>query len=417
VPASRRVSEECRRAAVAVDGEATRQALARGLADAGCEIVGLGSDMAAVAAERADVIFAEPRDLLHHGGSVGIPSARLISIATPGEASEVTPPAGEERRQSLFRPLISRDVTKLLTDFEQARPAAILEQSQGSAPAYLRPHLRVLVADDSPVNLEVTKEVLTLLGAKCALVADGAEALAAFRRKKFDLVLMDGSMPVIDGFEATRQIRCHEERTGAARTPVIALTAHTDASAPWQAAGMDDHLLKPITIRSLSRCLERWAPAPSDNGTDVDAEQNSNPLTSEAPRALSEAEALDPEILAGFRELGKGTDAVLVKLLTLFLSHAPSRRRALDDALAAGDLELVAVEAHALKSPSRNIGALALAQHCEAVEARARDRDHSILADPVLDALAIEYRRAVQAVDRLTEKDSKMMPALSSDPA
>jgi HPt (histidine-containing phosphotransfer) domain-containing protein len=201
---------------------------------------------------------------------------------------------------------------------------------------------------------------------------------------------------------------------------VIALTAHTDASAPWQAAGMDDHLLKPITIRSLSRCIERWAPAPSDNDRDLDAEQISDPLTSGRARGSSEAEPLDADILAGFRELGKGTDAVLARLLKLFMSHAPSRRRALDDALAAGDLELVATEAHALKSPSRNIGALALAQHCETVEARARHGDRSILADPVLDALALEYRRVLQEIDRLTAKDwdsASAMPALSSDAA
>ncbi len=416
LPAGRQTSGERRRAVIAVDGEATRQALARGLADAGYEIVGLSSDTAAGAAKRADVVFAEHRDVLHHGDSAGIPSARLISIATPGEASEL-----DERRQNLTRPLISRDVTSLLADAGQARPAALPEQSQGTEPlAYLRPHLRVLVADDSPVNLEVTKEVLTLLGATCSLVADGAEAVAAFRREKFDLVLMDGSMPVMDGFAATRAIRRHEETTGAARTPVIALTAHTDASAPWQAAGMDDHLLKPITIQSLSRCLGRWAPAPSDNDTDINAEQNSRPLTSGTPRAPSEAEPLDADILAGFRELGKGSDAVLVKLLGLFMSHAPSRRRALDDALAAGDLELVAVEAHALKSPSRNIGALALAQHCETVEARARQGDRSILIDPVLDALSTEYRRVVQAIARLKTKDSdsaSAMPALSSDAA
>jgi two-component system sensor histidine kinase BarA len=413
LPARRQASAECRRAAIAVEGEATRQALARGLAQAGYEIVGFASDVAAIAAEGVDVVFAEHRDLLQHRGSAGIASARVISIATPGEASEE-----KERPQCLIRPLISRDVTSLLTDIEQARPAAVPEQSQRSEPpASLRLNLRVLVADDSPVNLEVTKEVLTLLGAKCSLVADGAEALAAFRKEKFDLVLMDGSMPVLDGFQATRQIRRHEERTGAARTPVIALTAHIDASAPWQAAGMDDHLLKPITIRSLSRCLDRWAPAPSANCTDIDAAQNSDPLTSGSPRAPSEAEPLDAEILAGFRELGRGTDAVLVKLLTLFLSHAPSRRRALDDAVAAGDLELVAVEAHALKSPSRNIGALALAQHCETVEARARHGDHSILTDPVLDALAIEYRRVVRAIDRLTAKDLKMPPARASDAA
>jgi signal transduction histidine kinase/CheY-like chemotaxis protein len=409
---------EVRRAAIAVMGDATRQALARGLAEAGYEVVGFSSDLALIADVQADVVFVEHRVLLQHA-SANL-SARLISVATPAEASEESYPADDERMRSITRPVISRDVTRLLNEFEPALPRQILEARQDYANGPpLRPHLRVLVADDSAVNLEVTKEVLTLLGANCLLVADGAEAVAAFRDERFDLVLMDGSMPVKDGFEATREIRRHEAKTGAARTPVIALTAHADAGAPWRAADMDDHLLKPITIKSLSNCLERWVPASGHRASRV-IEAGPNLAASGTPRSKSDTDPLDPDILAGLRQLGKGTDALLVKLLGLFLSHAPAQRLALDNALAAGDLELVAIEAHALKSPSRNIGALALARHLEAVETRSRAGDRSILTDPVLDALATEYRRVLSALDRLTakqEEGASAQPIPSSDAA
>ena len=91
----------------------------------------------------------------------------------------------------------------------------------------------MLVADDSPVNREVAREVLTLLGVACTLVEDGAQAVEACRAGGFDIVLMDCNMPVLDGLAATREIRSHEQRTGAPRTPVIALTAHVGGAADF----------------------------------------------------------------------------------------------------------------------------------------------------------------------------------------
>ena len=116
--------------------------------------------------------------------------------------------------------------------------------------------MSVLVADDSAVNIEVAREALRRFRIEADIVFNGLEACEALESKGYDLVLMDGSMPELDGFEATRRIRAREAETGAPRTPVIALTAHVVGSAAeaWKDADMDGILHKPFTLKSLAEC-------------------------------------------------------------------------------------------------------------------------------------------------------------------
>jgi CheY-like chemotaxis protein len=119
---------------------------------------------------------------------------------------------------------------------------------------------RVLVAEDDPVNAEVTRATLLHYGIDVVLVPDGEQAVAEQARQPFDLILMDCQMPRMDGFEATRQIREGEKLRGAQRTPVVALTAHAMAGYRDEClqAGMDDYLAKPFEAAALRQMLGRW---------------------------------------------------------------------------------------------------------------------------------------------------------------
>lgn len=117
--------------------------------------------------------------------------------------------------------------------------------------------LRVLVAEDNPVNQRVALKMLSKLGCEGVVVENGAMALDAAQSGAFDLVLMDCQMPEMDGFEATRKIR---ELDRKARLPIVALTANAmqgDKNRCLE-AGMDDYLTKPINLASLSDALCRW---------------------------------------------------------------------------------------------------------------------------------------------------------------
>jgi signal transduction histidine kinase/CheY-like chemotaxis protein len=123
---------------------------------------------------------------------------------------------------------------------------------------------RILLAEDNNVNAEIACAMLYDLGCTVVRVADGEAALQRFGREHFDLVLMDCQMPLMDGFQATAQIRRLEEQrapgSSLQRIPIVALTANAYASDrdSCLVAGMDDHLGKPFRRGDLQAILERW---------------------------------------------------------------------------------------------------------------------------------------------------------------
>jgi signal transduction histidine kinase/CheY-like chemotaxis protein len=125
--------------------------------------------------------------------------------------------------------------------------------------------LRVLAAEDNPVNQLVLQTLLEQVGVDVVVVADGAEALGAWRRQDWDLILMDIQMPVMDGITASREIRREEAASGRPRTPIIALTANvmSEQVQTYRAGGMDEVVAKPIEVGRLIEAIEAvLAPAP-----------------------------------------------------------------------------------------------------------------------------------------------------------
>ena len=120
-----------------------------------------------------------------------------------------------------------------------------------------QPALRVLVADDHATNLVVVRLMLEQLGIEIVTVEDGAQAVEAVAQGRFDAVLMDMQMPVMDGLEATRRIRAAEAAGGRPRIPILMLTANASAEhrEAGRAAGADGHIAKPITIGGLTTAL------------------------------------------------------------------------------------------------------------------------------------------------------------------
>ena len=120
--------------------------------------------------------------------------------------------------------------------------------------------MRVLVAEDTEINRQLVRILLKKRGCIVDEVETGQLALAALARQRYDLVLMDCMMPVMDGYEATRLWRASEAATCAARTAVIALTASAIEGDRERclAAGMDDYLAKPFTASQFAAMIGRW---------------------------------------------------------------------------------------------------------------------------------------------------------------
>ena len=135
-------------------------------------------------------------------------------------------------------------------------PAAVARSIEDGASDGART-IRVLVADDHPVNRRVVEMILAQADVTLTSVEDGAEALQAVRDADYDLILMDMQMPVMDGLTATREIRLHEAVMGAARTPIVMLSANAlpEHIAAAEAAGADLHLAKPFDAAELLNLL------------------------------------------------------------------------------------------------------------------------------------------------------------------
>ncbi|WP_226637206.1 ATP-binding protein [Brevundimonas poindexterae] len=133
------------------------------------------------------------------------------------------------------------------------RVAAPVDEAPAAPMAESREGLNILVADDHPTNRKVVELILSQVGARMVLVENGQQAVDAYREDRFDIVLMDMQMPVMDGLTATREIRSIEASDGRERTPVVMLTANALAEhvAAAQAAGADRHLAKPFDAAEL----------------------------------------------------------------------------------------------------------------------------------------------------------------------
>ena len=305
-------------------------------------------------------------------GSRPASGGRILVVCPPDDPSGPEALRAGLADEVLGWPLVQAEWEPVLRALAEGRPFVRATHEARSAqadPPRFAP-ARVLVADDSAVNREVALEALARCGiTDVVTVEDGRAAMAAWRSGGFDLILMDGSMPILSGFDAAREIRRAESLTEETSIPIIALTAHVlgeDATA-WEAAGMDRILAKPFTLAQLYETLSAFLPAASDAPA-----LNADPPASDAVRG-SDAPAdrlLDLQTLAGLT--GMGGAPFFARVLNLYGRQAPAALADLRTAVADADPRATASAAHSLKSMSLNIGARALADHADAIEAGAR---------------------------------------------
>lgn len=253
--------------------------------------------------------------------------------------------------------------------------------------------VRILVAEDSPLNQQVALKQLEKLGYAADAVADGELALAAHARAAYDIILMDCQMPGISGYEATWQIRNHEQEKASAgdagkRVYIIAMTANTQADNREKciAAGMDGFINKPVQLAELEAALLH---ALAD------------------PAAAKEMDAIiDPVIIAGLRQLRTpGKPDPLAELIDLFVREAPTQLDTMCDAVAKNDMTSLTrtiSAAAALKGSAGNLGARNLAALCDEIELTAKTW---ILADakPLIDRAREEFGRVQVALERIKQ--------------
>ena len=226
---------------------------------------------------------------------------------------------------------------------------------------------RVLVAEDNLINQIVVGKLLQWFGVEVTMVVNGVRALEAVRSGQFDLVFMDCQMPLMDGLEATREIRQWEQTQGERQpVPIVALTANALAGdrERCMAAGMTDYLAKPILKAQLADALRRHLPPANMVLPEL--------VVAEPAPAYASAGALlafNPAQLAGLPPAADGSRSeVFFQILDVFSNTAPKALGEIKADLDSGDLESLLRRLHSMKGMSGQVGAAAMAEEARRQE-------------------------------------------------
>jgi PAS domain S-box-containing protein len=355
------------------DNETNRGILREVLAEAGIAIQEASGAEPAFAALRAGQAQGAPFDLViidaqmpdHDGFELAawvrvdpaLAGVRLCMLTSAGQRGDAQRCRELGIEGYLTKPISRFDLLEAVSlILGSEKPAGVADVVTRHTVRESRRQLKLLLAEDNPINQQVAAAMLRKRGHHVDVVGNGREAFDAVAREHYDVVLMDIQMPELDGLEATRAIRASPAGAG---LRIVAMTAHASAADKERclAAGMDDYLSKPFKARHLFTAVEGWTDPGAASATGSESATRSDPVD-----------------LAAFRESLRqaGVEESIGEILKTFVADAPSRLDALTTAFQAADPRAIERAAHAFKSAAVTIGAHRLAVLLQAVEVSAK---------------------------------------------
>jgi PAS domain S-box-containing protein len=261
----------------------------------------------------------------------------------------------------------------------------------------------VLLAEDNPFNQQVATEVLVQAGVRVALAHNGQEAVELAQRERFDCVLMDVRMPVMDGLQATRTIRAMHDM---ADIPIIGLTANVDekSRAECTDAGMTDFVGKPIEFEALFAVLDRYLGQLSPRTEETPPMNDApHPLDAEAANKVSPPDvAVEPAVdLESFARNMNLPLSELREFVDMFFETMNQTLSEVASALQRQDISAVSELGHSAKSVARTFGAKALGHLCAELE-QCRQPDALDKAQQLVARIQEEMNRVSRQLERAT---------------
>jgi len=225
--------------------------------------------------------------------------------------------------------------------------------------------LHILLAEDVMTNQKLASTLFKKRGHSIVIANNGKEAVEAFKKEPFDLVLMDIQMPVMDGLEATKIIRNSD--LSDPQIPIIAMTAHVMKGdrERFLAAGMNDYISKPLKVKEVFKVIEQFALRKTDK--DI----------------IDRKSAL---------ETAEGDEELLLELWEIFINEVPKIMEELKKAIDENKADLIQVHAHSLKSSAGHVGALSMKEIALELELAGRDKNFTEVPH-IYEKLAVEFEK------------------------
>jgi diguanylate cyclase (GGDEF)-like protein len=266
---------------------------------------------------------------------------------------------------------------------------------------------RILLAEDNIMNQEVMHEQMTILGYDIDIVENGLQAQEAAEESAYDLIFMDGHMPVMNGFKAAKAIRKIEQDKNDNPTTIIALTADisSDIRARCKDFGMNDYLAKPFTISDLENILKKWLGCTASTQPQIEATKKNE------QDDLSDI--LNMSIIDNLRAIGQNCEHdTLGNTIKRFNEFAPEQLKTIQAAVKFRDFDAITSAAHGLKSASSTIGANLIYTTASEIEQLAINKDIGLIQQ-ALAALDRQLPQTFQTLDNLkTTSSTSSLPVL-----
>jgi CheY-like chemotaxis protein/HPt (histidine-containing phosphotransfer) domain-containing protein len=324
---------------------------------------------------------------------IGSNAPPLVALSSIGSRQ----PEGSPFSAYLTKPVKQSQLYNTLVEVLVGRPVSV----RGHTPAFVfdagmgkRLPLRILIAEDLPVNQKLMLAMLDRMGYQADVANHGLEVLEALKQRSYDVILMDIQMPEMDGLEASRQIGRMD--LGSRRPQIVALTANAlmEDREECRAAGMDDHLSKPVQVKELQHVLERCGRLAQDRARTAGRDEP-RPTAAEPPAAP----VIDPAVLETLRQMGTGAGVdVIGDLLQLFRADGQSLVAAIREAVSRDDASGLRQAAHSLKGAASNMGATTLAELCSRLETMGRSGSIGE-ADALLPGVERQYQEVCTTLE------------------
>ena len=332
--------------------------------------------------------------------SIGMRGDALM-VKKGGISAYLTKPVRQSELYSSLLAVLNQDIVQ--------KPPQLVTRHTIAENRRKRLCMTILVVEDNETNQQVAQGILQSLGCTVEIASNGREAVQTATRKSFDLILMDCQMPVMDGYQATRQIRALEEQKKQTfRTPIVALTANALEGDKQRCldAGMDAYISKPFKQAKIAEIIEQWCPEKQKRPAKAGAPEQ--PLTENEKIAGEQSSpAINRSVLKTLQDLQiEGQPDILASIISAYLGSSERIMAELHEALSVNNLAAVCNSAHSLKSASANVGAANFSEICREIEIKSKTGSFDNRGE-LISALEKEFVRVKETLQQEITSDGK----------